>query len=533
MLAVAGLLAAAPFAGAHEDPPGCFEFGPLLLVQVFRSDGVTGLLGSASACETVQVRVTLSKPSESDTICAFGGGSLTLVTPDGVQHLISGNVPCIGGTTAEGCDVSLDSITSSLIPYGVSLDDRPILGPCFTDGDCGSGQCVAGVCHGALQMRAVYQGGSAHVSPDNIPIGAYTGFGIVPVAVCEQPDPCFLGGCDPTVHDQAACFATPIACFGPGPCSPPCAADCSACIPGSVPVCGNGIKEAGEACDLGRAGNDAPWSCCTTSCTARASGATCRPADGACDVPETCNGVAGDCPADVVAPSSHICRDSAGPCDQADRCDGVHAQCPAVDAKLADVVCRPKVDACDVAEQCDGQSAQCPSVDEHAQRGVRCGPGDRGFCDGAGGCLVTCGNDVRDEHEECDGDDRPAGQWCTTDCRVVPCGWREVGSPQLATLQALVCSLSAPVVDAQAAPSCEGNDPHVARIELARRAVAQQLTQALQGSVRLRVKILRRADARLTKAARRLGLGRCANDALSPAVLNWKRLIKKLLDALR
>src|SRR6185369_609470 len=122
-LAAAGALAAALFvsstANAHEDPPGCFETGPAIVVSVFRADGTTGVVGSVSQCETINYQARLQKAQDLDTICAFSGGTFSLTTPDGVVHPISANVPCIGGTAGEGCDSTVDFFDSALIPYTV------------------------------------------------------------------------------------------------------------------------------------------------------------------------------------------------------------------------------------------------------------------------------------------------------------------------------------------------------------------------------------------------------------------------------
>ncbi len=65
-----------------------------------------------------------------------------------------------------------------------------------------------------------------------------------------------------------------------------------------VASCGDGASNVGEMCDLGGLNGD-PSACCTASCTLRASGATCRPASGVCDVIETCDGVSPACPVDA------------------------------------------------------------------------------------------------------------------------------------------------------------------------------------------------------------------------------------------
>jgi Ca2+-binding RTX toxin-like protein len=72
--------------------------------------------------------------------------------------------------------------------------------------------------------------------------------------------------------------------------------------------CGNGVQEAGEACDLG-AQNGAAGSCCTASCTFVSAGTTCRAASGACDVAESCTGSSATCPADGFAPNGTSCND--------------------------------------------------------------------------------------------------------------------------------------------------------------------------------------------------------------------------------
>jgi hypothetical protein len=80
-------------------------------------------------------------------------------------------------------------------------------------------------------------------------------------------------------------------------------------------ICGDGVVDAGEACDEGVA-NGTPDSCCTATCTLRAADETCRATAGACDVAETCNGVTPTCPPDGGLPDG----DGDGICDAIDRC---------------------------------------------------------------------------------------------------------------------------------------------------------------------------------------------------------------------
>ena len=78
----------------------------------------------------------------------------------------------------------------------------------------------------------------------------------------------------------------------------------------SVPPCGNGVLDPGEACDPGMANSR----CCSAACTIKPANIVCRPAVGACDLPETCDGVSTACPADDT--------DGDGLPDSCDPCTG-------------------------------------------------------------------------------------------------------------------------------------------------------------------------------------------------------------------
>src|SRR5204863_3691574 len=75
LVAIAAVGMMASNARAHEDPSGCFETGPAIIVSVFRADGVTGVVGNVSQCETINYRATLQKAQDLDSICAFSGGT--------------------------------------------------------------------------------------------------------------------------------------------------------------------------------------------------------------------------------------------------------------------------------------------------------------------------------------------------------------------------------------------------------------------------------------------------------------------------
>ena len=191
LVAVAAVGMMASTARAHEDPSGCFETGPAIIVSVFRADGVTGVVGNVSQCETINYRATLQKAQDLDSICAFSGGTFRLTTPDGVVHDIDLNVPCIGGNTGlEGCLDAVDFEQSPLFPYTVNPAD---------------------VVGGLITATALYTGGVAHDSPLNTPGVAATTPKSTPVVSCNDNNLCTTDVCDP-IAGSAACSDPPVVC---------------------------------------------------------------------------------------------------------------------------------------------------------------------------------------------------------------------------------------------------------------------------------------------------------------------------------
>jgi hypothetical protein len=148
MLATLVIAVLSGSARAHEDPVGCFELGVSADLLVFRADGITPVSGSVTGCEQIAYRVTLRKSQELDSLCAFAGGTFTLTTPDGVPHVISADVPCIGGTALEGCDPTVQFLDSGVIDYAVTAADAAT---------------------GTITASVVYTGGVVHDSPSNTP----------------------------------------------------------------------------------------------------------------------------------------------------------------------------------------------------------------------------------------------------------------------------------------------------------------------------------------------------------------------------
>ena len=187
------------------------------------------------------------------------------------------------------------------------------------------------------------------------------------------------------------------------------------------PRCGDGVVAARESCDDGAA-NGGPGSCCSTRCTLHAAGTACRPADGACDEAELCDGTSALCPEDRFARAGAPCRAPAGACDVAEVCSGTSSECPVNEVRAHGTVCRVATGACDLDEECDGVSGECPA---DARRTGEC-RASRGGCDPpewCDGASQDCPADVRlPDGATCDdGDACTADDTCVADvCRGGP-----------------------------------------------------------------------------------------------------------------
>ncbi len=151
-----------------------------------------------------------------------------------------------------------------------------------------------------------------------------------------------------------------------------------------LPICGNGIIETKEQCDLA-GGNGSSSTCCTAQCQFRANGSVCRASAGECDPAEVCSGTAATCPGDAKQPNGTACSDDGLPCTF-DRCDGVNDTCQHP-IKPASEVCRPLQGSCDVVDFCDGFNPTCPP-DAVLPPTTECRP-SAGDCDLAEFCTGT------------------------------------------------------------------------------------------------------------------------------------------------
>jgi len=146
--------------------------------------------------------------------------------------------------------------------------------------------------------------------------------------------------------------------------------------------CGNGVLDAGEACDQGVA-NGSDGACCDSFCRLAPASKVCRPAAGECDQAESCDGVSDRCPDDLAQPQGFPCTPDSAACT-ADTCDAAGACAHPL---------RPDTICDDTGCICDDDGLFCNGK-------VRCGS------DGGGLCIVLpppCGEDdtCDEEHDVC------------------------------------------------------------------------------------------------------------------------------------
>jgi len=388
-LATAGALAAALLTAssaiAHDDPPGCTQTGPAIIISVFRSNGTTGVSGSVSECENIFYRAKLQKAEpDNNDICAFSGGTLSLTTPDGVVHSISASVPCIGGTGGEGCDPTVDFIESTLIPYTVSTSD---------------------VVGGLITAAANYTGGVAHDSPNNTAgVGAFTPKS-TPVVLCTDNDLCTSDDCDPNVAGSAACSHQAVVCNDNSLCTTElCNPATGLCV--FTPVnCNDNDLCTNDSCVPATGCVNAPVVCNDNNlCT----GDACNPATGLCTFTPNVNCNDNNlCTTDACVPATGACTniDNVTPtCDDNDACNDDSCN-PATGLceHTNETVCNDN-DVC-TDDECNPDTGLCvftrdDTNDESCRNEAICrtpgywkthGAVSQQVINAAGGCLEVCG----------------------------------------------------------------------------------------------------------------------------------------------
>lgn len=283
------------------------------------------------------------------------------------------------GHAEEDCDAAIVGASASVearFEKGeVTAVTLVIAPPTVCSDDCSDPACAGAPC----------DDGNACTASDTCVSGVCQGQSFS----CAIRGECFSGVCDPSSGCEVLTGET---CGGKE--GTVCLADGS-CQRWEL-ECGNGVDD-----DL-----DGAVDCADSDCAEQ----LCRPADGLCDVAESCT--AGACPADALAPADAACRSSGGDCDPSEVCDGASKDCPGDERAMAGTSCRAAAGLCDTGEVCDGTSATCPE-DGFVGAGTECRP-EAGLCDQSEVCTgdaPQCPDDTfRGGTFECRG---PAG-----DCDV-------------------------------------------------------------------------------------------------------------------
>ena len=332
-------------ASAHNEPGNCNATGPAIVVEVLQPDG-SPLIGSiVSECESIAYRVTLKKAESSGgVVCAFSQGTFTLKTPDGVDHVISGDVPCLGGTEplASECPAGQDELVSALIPYTVSPAD------------------VAG---GIITATATYAGGVAHDAGTDTPgVSAITPKSNA-VNMCGDDLICTDDICDPDMHGPLACSNPPVVCPDDGnACTIERCDATDGCVADPLDCPDDGNACTVERCDTTDGCVDDPLDCPDdgNACTVE----RCDTTDGCVDDPL-------DCPDDGNACTVERCDTTDGCVDDPLDCpdDGnacTVERCDTTDGCVDDPLDCPDdgnactVERCDTTDGCVDDPLDCP-----------------------------------------------------------------------------------------------------------------------------------------------------------------------------
>ena len=315
---------------------------------------------------------------------------------------IAGEACVVDDLCAVGVTVCTDEGSACAVvgPRPAGEPCRPATGPCdqaeFCDGESlncpvEDGQapagtaCSDGVCDGRGSCLSCNEGDPCPL-PDECAIGQIdcsTGQAVCQVAspaprgdVCRTAD----GECD--VAD--VCDGTSLTCgdnlfavvgtvCSDGVCDG--LGQCVPCVSGAACGTGNDCERGMLDCSSG-----------TAQCVAagpKPSGTLCRPAEGECDIAESCDGTSLQCPLQQFD-VGRVCNPSAGVCDVAEVC-GESPTCPNDRFLGSETVCRSATGDCDVADACDNSGPDCPSLDSVRPRNFLC-RASTNSCDPAGLC---------------------------------------------------------------------------------------------------------------------------------------------------
>lgn len=240
-----------------------------------------------------------------------------------VMGCMPGSDPCPPdgiSCTIDGCNEQTDSCTHD--PSDALCDDGvycngiercdPLLGCRSGDNvDCGhlSDACNLGICDEANDSCIAQPTNEGGKCPDD--------------GLACTTDTCAAGQCVHTpIHsrcdDGREC--TSDSCSPGHPMANP-----MGCVNTNLPdgtACGNttplGVCDRGDICVAGD---------CSPNLVS--GGEVCRPAQGDCDLPESCTGSDPACPPNAFVPAGTVCRESTDLCDPAELCTGNTVTCPA------------------------------------------------------------------------------------------------------------------------------------------------------------------------------------------------------------
>jgi hypothetical protein len=376
-LAAAAALMTSTAANAGVDPAGCTQTGVAITVSIFRADGTTGVVGPISECETVIYQARLAKSADINTICAFSGSDFSLTTPDGVKHVISLDVPCIGGEGIDpGCDASRDFLDSDPISYTVKPAD--VVGG-FITATARYGVPTPGFVHDNTPLT---QGATATTPKANT------------IVFCDDNNLCTIDECDESAQGSAACSSTPVICNDNNTCTT------DQCNPNT------------GLCDFTPVENSTPCAdtdnnaCTTAGCEAGSCVQThietiCTPDTNPCTNDPVCDTTTGQC--------NHPPVDDSTPCPDNDdnACTTAGCEQGTCIQTHQETICQPDNNPCTNDPVCDTTTGQCnhPPVDDSTP----CPDNDSNLCTTAGCESGSC---VQDHHETvCTPDNNP----CTND----------------------------------------------------------------------------------------------------------------------
>jgi len=143
-----------------------------------------------------------------------------------------------------------------------------------------------------------------------------------------------------------------------------------------------------------------------------AASTSCRAASGECDVAEKCTGSIADCPPDAKKANGTSCMADGLTCTQ-DICDGTSMTCQHP-AGNAGAVCRSAAGQCDIPETCSGSDGTCPAnafQPAGTSCDLDNNPCTIDQCNGSGTCVFknasndpacgTCGNNIQANMAPC------------------------------------------------------------------------------------------------------------------------------------